>query len=116
MLRKCAVFYYAMSAESVSAEMDFSKIDALSEREIRTRLVPMLRKKDSFSLSTARDTVRNYFAEFLALPHNEKQFLDFFKNGEYRPDLLFAGDELERIREHPMAAWKMRQHKRSREK
>jgi hypothetical protein len=30
--------------------------------------------------------------------------------------LLFAGDELERIRDHPMAAWKMLQHERNKGK
>jgi predicted nucleotidyltransferase component of viral defense system len=108
MLRKCAVFYCALSAESVPIEMDFSKMDALTEREIRTRLVPMLRRKEPFNLSVARDAVRNYLIKLLALPDNEKQFLTSFRNGEYRPELLFAGDELKHIREHPMIAWKMR--------
>jgi len=113
MLRKCAVFYSAVSAESVPAAMDFSKIDALTEREIRTRLVPMLRRKEPFDFGTARDAVKNYLAELLALSSNEKQFLDSFRNGEYRPELLFVGAELERIRDHPMVAWKMRNYERS---
>ena len=113
MLRKCVVFYSAVSGESVSTEMDFSKIEALTEREIRTRLVPMLRKKEPFNFSAAQDAVKNYLADLLALPNSEKQFLDSFRNGEYRPELLFADAELERVREHPMVAWKMRNYERN---
>ena len=110
MLRKCVVFYSAVSAEGVPEEMDFSKMDALTEREIRMRLVPMLSRKDTFKLSTARDIVKNYLTELLTLSDNEKQFLDSFRKRDYRPDLLFAGNELERIRDHPMVTWKMRHH------
>ena len=116
MLRKCAVFYFAVSSESATAKMDFRKMDALTEREIRTRLVPMLSRKEAFNLSTARHAVRNYLAELLALPDNEKQFLDAFRNGEYRPGLLFDDDVAERVRDHPMAAWKMQYHGKKREK
>ena len=30
-----------------------------------------------------------------------------FADGEYRLDLLFSGDELAHIANHPMAIWKM---------
>ena len=112
MLRKCTVFYSAVSAESVPAVIDFSKMDALTDREIRTRLTPMLRRKASFKLNEARDTVKNYLSTLLALSDNEKQFLDYFRSGEYCPDLLFVGGEVERIRDHPMVAWKMRHYVR----
>ncbi|MCL2000429.1 MAG: hypothetical protein FWG74_03260 [Planctomycetes bacterium] len=91
------------------------KMDALTEREIRTRLVPMLSRKEAFDFSAARQVVRNYLTELLTLPDNEKRFLDSFRNGEYRPGLLFADDAAERVRDHPMAAWKIRHHGINRE-
>jgi hypothetical protein len=116
MLRKCAVLYSAVSAESVPVAMDFSKMDALTERDIRTRLVPVLSRKETFNLSVARDVVKIYLIELLTLSENDKQFLDAFRSGKYCPELLFTGDALERIRNHPMAAWKMLHHEKSREK
>jgi hypothetical protein len=116
MLRRCIVLYSAVSAENVPVAMDFSKIDALTERDIRTRLVPMLSRKETFNLSVARDVVRSCLFKLLTLSDNEKQFLDSFRNGKYCPELLFTGDALERVRNHPMAAWKMQHHEKSREK
>ena len=33
-------------------------------------------------------------------------FLDQFKQKNYMPELLYDGDELKRIKNHPMALWK----------
>ena len=39
----------------------------------------------------------------------EKKFLNKFENGEYIPELLFEDKEiLDRIKNHPMALWKIR--------
>jgi len=37
-----------------------------------------------------------------------KNFVDSFNQGEYKPEVLFDDHEIvERIKEHPMALWKM---------
>lgn len=52
--------------------------------------------------------VKAFVLEILILTDNEKQFLDCFANKEYKPELLFADQEiLDRIKEHPMVIWKM---------
>jgi hypothetical protein len=48
----------------------------------------------------------------LALTDDERQFLSEFRQKIYRPDLLFGGKMLERIRNHPMATWKTMSHER----
>jgi len=53
--------------------------------------------------------VKAYIAELMVLTEAEKEFLDRFENGEYIPELLFEDERtLERIKNHPMALWKMR--------
>ena len=89
---------------------DLTKIDSLTEREIRMRLAPMLRKKELFDLDIARERVKKFLTSLFELPDNEKQFLSAFHNGKYNPELLFEGDLLERVHDHPMAAWKMQSH------
>jgi hypothetical protein len=88
-------------------------MDALTEREIKMRLAPMLRKKELFNLDVARERVKKYLTSLFELSDNEKQFLSVFRNGKYNPELLFDGDLLERVRDHPMAAWKMQLHGQS---
>ena len=43
------------------------------------------------------------------LTPEEKEYLELFETGEYRPELLFEGDEIIwNIKEQPMAIWKMK--------
>jgi predicted nucleotidyltransferase component of viral defense system len=107
MLRKCVVFYVAVSSEKTPLDISLSKIDELNFHDIRTKLAPMLRKKERFDLTSARERVREYLGVILRLDENDRQFLFSFSNGEYRPDLLFSGDEFARLANHPMALWKL---------
>jgi len=107
LLRKCVAFYLAVGTENAPESIDFIKIDALTFRDIRMRLMPMLRKKDSFDLETARMRVKDYLNELLAFSESEREFLSSFSFGKYRPELLFSDVMLERVYNHPMALWKM---------
>jgi hypothetical protein len=109
MLRKCAVFYSAVGSETVPEAYDVSVIDAITNHKIRTDLQPVLRKNERFELSAAQERAKQYLSTLLVPTDNEKQFLSAFRDKEYRPELLFSGDCLERIRNHPMALWKMQQ-------
>ena len=107
MLRKCVVFYAAVSSEQTPLDFDFSKMDALKFHDIRTKLMPMLRKKERFDLESSKSRVREYLTALLNLTENDRLFLSAFTEGEYRPELLFSGEELARVANHPMALWKM---------
>lgn len=109
-LRKSVVFYTAIGSGSASSIFEFGKLDAITERDMKARLIPMLRKKEWFDLAAGRERVKQYLSELLTLHGSEQQFLTSFWSGEYKPELLFDGDRLERIRNHPMAVWKMRHH------
>jgi predicted nucleotidyltransferase component of viral defense system len=111
-LRKSVVFYAAISGANMASLFDYSNLDALTEHDMKTGLAPMLRKKEKFNLSEGRERVKKYFSTLLAANDSERQFLTLFQAGEYRPELLFDGEMLERVRNHPMAVWKMRQSKR----
>jgi predicted nucleotidyltransferase component of viral defense system len=111
--RKCIVFYSAVGSEFTLETFDPARIDALTQREIRTRLTPMLRKKDRFDLPAAIARVKSYLSSLLCLTEKEKQFLAAFRAGEYHPEMIFDGDILARISHHPMAEWKMLGYARS---
>ena len=111
MLKKCVVFYTAVSSEETPQDISLSKMDGLVFHDIRTKLIPMLRKKEKFDFAFARERVREYLGTVLRLDENDKLFLSSFANGDYRPEFLFSGDKLARVTSHPMALWKMRNRK-----
>ncbi|HEY8422980.1 MAG TPA: nucleotidyl transferase AbiEii/AbiGii toxin family protein, partial [Thermoclostridium sp.] len=90
---------------------DFSTaaIDSLTNHKIKTDLLPVLTKRDSFDLETAKKVVKDYLNELLVLTPSEKEFLDYFEKKVYIPQLLFEDTEIiKRIENHPMALWKTR--------
>ena len=110
LLRKCVVFYSAISAKSPPYEFHLNTIDLVTQNRIKTDLYPVLRNKHKFDLKSAQIQVKARLEPLLRLEDNEKEFLNAFRNKTYRPELLFESTEIvERIRNHPMALWKCSQ-------
>ncbi|MFZ3132065.1 MAG: nucleotidyl transferase AbiEii/AbiGii toxin family protein [Desulfosporosinus sp.] len=78
LLKKCAIFYYAVGGEAVSETFNFGKIDDLTEYKIRTDLYPVIRKKERFNLTAAKQRVIDYLSMFSELGDNEAEFLSVF--------------------------------------
>ena len=109
LLRKCVVFYAAVSAKDLNKTFATKAIDSITQRKIKTDLLPVIKRKDDFELESAKKLVKEYISDLMVLTSEEKEFLDRFENGEYIPELLFDDKEiLERIKNHPMAIWKTR--------
>jgi len=69
-------------------------IDSLTNHKIKTDLLPVLTKRDSFDLETAKKVVKDYLNELLVLTPSEKEFLDHFEKKVYIPQLLFEDPEI----------------------
>lgn len=109
LLRKTVVFYAAISAKEINKTFDTKAIDSITKQKIKTDLLPVIKRKDDFELETAKKIVKAYIADLMVLTKDEKEFLDRFENGDYIPELLFEDETiLTRIKNHPMAMWKMR--------
>ena len=109
LLRKCVVFYAAVSAKEINKDFNTAAIDSLTNHKIKTYLLPVLTKRESFDLETAKKVVKDYLNELLVLTPSEKEFLDHFEKKVYIPKLLFDDPEIiKRIENHPMALWKTR--------
>lgn len=108
LLRKCVVFYTAISQDEIPDEYDFKRFNAITNRKIKTDLLPVIQKGEFFELENVKITVAEFLKELLVLEDNERKFLDEFNAKKYHPELLFDDtDVLDRIREHPMALWKI---------
>ena len=115
MLRKCVVFYAAISARdknSINKNFDTKGVDSITNQKIKRDLLPAIKRKDDFELEPAKKLVKEYISELMVLTKEEKEFLDKFESGEYIPELLFEDKEIQdRIKNHPMALWKTREMK-----
>ncbi|MCL2736758.1 MAG: nucleotidyl transferase AbiEii/AbiGii toxin family protein [Propionibacteriaceae bacterium] len=107
LLRRCVVFYLALTSDGTPDPTNDDNIWGITQRRIVTQLQPVLRKRDRFDLVTCRHRVTEYLATLLHLGRAEQEFLDAFRMGQWRPELIFEGDCLDRVRHHPMAAWKL---------
>lgn len=54
-------------------------------------------------MSEAKQAINDFFNEHFVLDENESMFIEQFKQKKYIPELLYDGDELNRIQSHPMA-------------
>lgn len=107
MLRKCVVFYSAIAAENAPERFRFDGIQRLSAHQIKTELVPVLRRAEHFDLALAQESTMEYLSGLLVPEERELDFWQAFREKEYRPELLFDSvDVLDRITQHPMALWK----------
>lgn len=108
MLRKGVVFYSAAGGNAKPAGVySFQTIERLQFKQIRSTLLPVLKKGTFYDLETVKQEVCRYLEDLMQLTDNEKLFIERFGNNEYRPELLFEDREIvERIAKHPMAIWK----------
>ena len=107
LLRKCIIFYTAISQDEVPEEYDFTRLNAITSRKIKAELLPVIQKGAFFDLPKAKEEVAEFLQDLLTLEPNERRFLELFKVGTYAPELLFDDEAiLSRIKEHPMALWK----------
>jgi predicted nucleotidyltransferase component of viral defense system len=109
LLKKCVIFYAAISTKDINKTFDTKAIDSLTYRKIKTSLLPVIQVKDDFELESAKKLVKEYISNMMVITQQENEFLEKFENGEYIPELLFKDERiLENITNHPMALWKTR--------
>jgi predicted nucleotidyltransferase component of viral defense system len=109
LLKSAAIFYVSFADDERDWDFDFKKVSQISQRRIRTELLPVLRTGDSFELNLAINTVMDFLSEHIGETNNVKDYLEAFQNGMFRPELLFDDTEiLGRIMNHPMVAWRLR--------
>lgn len=108
-LKKCVVFYSAIGGEMVAPNFQLDSINSLTNHQIKTDLLPVIRRAESFDLQSVQKRVKDFLSDLLRLDERETAFLQAFAQKEYRPHLLFDDKGiLARIQSHPMALWKMR--------
>lgn len=110
MLRKGVVFYSAAGGNAKPTETySLQPIERLQFKQIRTSLLPVLKKGTFYDLETVKHEVCSYLEDLMQLSDNERLFIERFANNEYQPGLLFEDKEIvDRVAKHPMALWKIK--------
>ena len=109
LLRKIVVFYLAVGGKNKpEKEYSFERIQNIKFPQIRSTLIPVLKKTEKFDFEEAKTNVISFLSKLLILGDAENNFIDSFNQGKYKPEVLFDDPEIiDRIKEHPMALWKM---------
>ena len=109
LFRKCIVAYTVISQDTVPESYDLARIDMITLRKVRSDLLPVIQKGEHVPLDEIKQIVKDYLSELLKLNDDEKAFLTAFKNGEYKPELLFKEQGIiDRLKRHPMIEWEIR--------
>ena len=114
LLRKATVFYLTVGSSrkdnATSTEyIDFPQIDKIRFPQIRSQLLPVLRRSEHFDFEKAKTEVKDFLSKLLVLTESEKEYVRKFNGKKYIPELLFEDKVIvDRIIFHPMALWKTR--------
>ena len=113
LVKKCVIFYMAIgkTTDRPFNEMltDFeTKINAYMVDKVPQYLSSTLKKDDKFSMIDAVNMVKDFVLTLMKLNESETKFINEFENRNYYPELLFDDSEtVNRIKNHPMALWKI---------
>ena len=114
LLRKATVFYLTVGSSrkdnaTPTEYTDFPQIDKIRFPQIRSQLLPVLRRSEHFDFEKAKTEVKDFLSKLLVLTESEKEYVREFNDNKYIPELLFEDKEMvNRIKFHPMALWKTR--------
>lgn len=112
LLRKATIFYLTVGSSrkdnNTPTEFTyFPQIDKIRFPQIRSQLLPVLRRSEHFDFEKAKTEVKDFLTGLLVLTESEKEYVQKFNNRKYAPELLFEDkDIVDRIKFHPMALWK----------
>lgn len=113
LIKKCVIFYMVIgkTTERLFNEVidDFeTKINAYMVEKIPQYLSSTLKKDDKFSISDAVNRIKFFISNLMKLSDLEIKFVNEFESGKYYPELLFNDQNIiNRIKDHPMALWKI---------
>ena len=114
LLRKSVVFYVAVGGKTIPKSITFDNAMNITPYVVKRDLNPVIKANERFSLETAQKNITSFWETSMRLTGSEKEFLQNFSKGRYKPELLFDDAEIiARIRNHPMAEWKIQRIKLS---
>jgi len=85
-------------------------MENLSISAIKRNLIPLLHVGETIDIDDFKQTVSQFIETLFELTETEQKYIDSFNEGKYNPELLFDKTIANRLKEHPMVLWKMKNH------
>ncbi|MCJ7789420.1 MAG: nucleotidyl transferase AbiEii/AbiGii toxin family protein [Candidatus Atribacteria bacterium] len=109
LLKKIFIFFGCLS-RSDFREYHSNDIERIEERDIKRKLLPLLRKDEPLKVGNMIQIVRAFLEEMFNFTSEELEYVNRFFKGDFKPEILFdklldSSIDLER---HPMVIWKQR--------
>lgn len=109
LLKKIFIFFGCLSRNDFR-EYHPNDIERITERDIKGKLFPLLRKDEKLKTDDMMEIVIPFLRkEIFNFTTEELEYIDRFFKGDFRPEILFGklldSTDLER---HPMVVWKQR--------
>ena len=109
LLKKIFIFFGCLS-RSDFREYHPNDIERIAERDIKRKLLPLLRKDEQLKVDNMIQIVRAFLEEIFNFTSEELEYINRFFQGDFKPEILFdklldSSIDLER---HPMVIWKQR--------
>lgn len=108
-LKKTLIYYNMIGGDQ---NIDYYNVDIIKKIDyykVKTTLKPMLHKRFNIKLDEIKNTVIDFMNTILILDKNDVEFINLFRNGIYKPELLFKNYQiLDAIENHPMALWRLK--------
>jgi len=107
-LKKCFIFYLCCNEDPRKIKVDI--LDEITESDIKTSLLPVLRKGDTITAIDMKKIVIPVITEFLDFSESELDFImKMFDERVYDPDMLFQGINYSSVvKQHPGIFWRMK--------
>lgn len=108
LLRKTVIFFGCLNRKDFRKFFSGS-IDKITEKQIKSDLLPLLRKSSRPSRDKMIKKVKPILDDMLSFRKQEKEYIKYFFEGSFMPELLFAKEkivDLESLRKHPVVLWK----------
>jgi len=109
LLKKIFIFFGCLSRNDFR-EYHLNDIEKITEKDIKRKLLPLLRKDEKLKADDMIKIVRPFLRkEVFNFTSEEFEYIDRFFKGDFKPEILF-GKLLNSInlKKHPMVIWKQR--------
>ncbi len=114
-IRKSFLFYYTLASLKYNYNI-IDKINCINKKDLISILYPVIPKKSGYNLEIMKHRVLEFAYSILNFTNKEMEFYKTFQEGFYYPELLFENEHvLERARQNPIANYKMKLKRMSRQ-
>jgi predicted nucleotidyltransferase component of viral defense system len=110
LFRKVVIFYLCLSKQD-ARQITEDAVTAITERDIRNSLLPMLPRSDRPAFEQMRSRVVDLARQVLRYDDRERRFLhDFYVQRKFVGELLFGGFPVAKgLENHPALQWRLMQ-------